>query len=185
LNANVLRDGPPLSFVLLRGLPKGQERANREPKHLVKLHTILLGTCPIAFLHTALRTCGNVAFVTTFVTTLQTYPAPPFAVPGSFGVCQLASIPYENARENHSAGNTHTRGSSTQVVGLWLRQAKLARFASRYPRQRGSCCDRRFADSPNYHSLPALIVQRLFKAGFSSANRATLKPTELAFAGDV
>jgi hypothetical protein len=94
--------------------PKDHARVNREPKHLVKLHTILLGTCPIAFLHTALRTCGNVAFVTS----LQTYPALPFAVPGSFGVCQLASIPYGNARENHSAANGHTRGSSIWAVGL-------------------------------------------------------------------
>jgi hypothetical protein len=154
LNANVLRDGPPLSFVLLRGLPKGQERVNREPKHLVKLHTILLGTCPIAFLHTALRTCGNVAFVTS----VQSDPALPFAVSGSFGVCQLASIPYENARENQSAGKTHTPGSSSWVPGRRFYEPRLARFLSRYPRQRGNCA-RQSADSPKFHSLQALTLQ--------------------------
>jgi hypothetical protein len=147
----------------------------------VKLHTILLGTCPIAFLHTAHHSCGSVAFVTT----VQTYPALRSAVPGLFGIYRPASIPYGNARENHPAANSRSRGSSSWVVGLRFCQANLARFASRYPRQRGSCADGRFADSPKFHSLQALTLQRLFKAGSSSANRATLKPIGLAFAGDV
>jgi len=133
---------------------------NREPKHLVKLHTILLGTCPIAFLHTALRTCGNVAFVTT----VQTYPTLPFAVPGSFGVCQLASILYGNVRENHSAEHGHIRGSSSWAVGRRFCQPRLARFLSRSPRQRGSCPDGRFADSPKFHSLQVLTLQNLFES---------------------
>jgi hypothetical protein len=124
------------------------------PGPLVKLHTILLETTPTASLHTALRSCGNIASVTS----LQTYPALPFAVPGSVAVCQPAGIPYENARENHFAEHRHTHGSSSWGVGRRSCQPRLAWFLSRYPRQRGSCADGRFAECPKFRSSQALTL---------------------------
>jgi hypothetical protein len=100
-------------------------------------------------------------------------------VPGLFAVYQPADTPHGSAHENHSAENSHTRGSSSWVLGLRFSRARLARFASRQLRQPGSCGCGRFAQSSKFHSfatrsLPEAAQDHIFSVDRQALSRSTL-----------